>query len=187
MFLLPHWSFLHWGKKIVSVSGHFQNFFGSTVVRSVSLLIVIIVSKAFMWKACMVVSDISCHCIWTNTDYYNNKKGASLPHQNFWKLAWEANHFFLFGLNSIYSKTLFYCPPIYHQTRIPPWNYQVPFSFHVKTLVIMQTHISPFAQVSKDQMVNLLLIVPWYNPNQLCHTSMILQVFVVFTGRFTSN
>jgi hypothetical protein len=27
-----------------------------------------------MSKACMVVSDISCHCIWTNTDYYNNKK-----------------------------------------------------------------------------------------------------------------
>ena len=43
-------------------------------VRSVSLLIVIIVSKAFMSKACMVVSGISCHCIWTNTDYYNKKK-----------------------------------------------------------------------------------------------------------------
>jgi hypothetical protein len=35
----------------------------------------------------------SCHCIWTITDYCN-KKGASLPHQNFWKLAWEANIFF---------------------------------------------------------------------------------------------
>ena len=63
VFLLPHWSFLHWGKKIVSFP-----------VRSVSLLIVIIVSKAFMSKACMVVSGISCHCIWTNTDYYNKKK-----------------------------------------------------------------------------------------------------------------
>jgi hypothetical protein len=52
----------------------FQNFFGSTPVRSVSLLITIIVSKAFMSKACMVVSGISCHCIWTNTDYYNNIK-----------------------------------------------------------------------------------------------------------------
>ena len=54
-------------KKIVSVSSHFR-------VRSVSLLITIIVSKAFMSKACMVVSGISCHCIWTNTDYYKNKK-----------------------------------------------------------------------------------------------------------------
>jgi hypothetical protein len=27
-----------------------------------------------MSKACMVVSGISCHCIWTNTDYYKNKK-----------------------------------------------------------------------------------------------------------------
>ena len=75
------------GKKIVSVSGHFR-------VRSVSLLITIIVSKAFMSKACMVVSGISCHCIWTN-----NKKGASLPRQNFWKLAREAINFFLFGLS----------------------------------------------------------------------------------------
>jgi hypothetical protein len=37
-------------------------------------IISIIVSKVFMSKACMVVSGISCHCIWTNTDYYNNKK-----------------------------------------------------------------------------------------------------------------
>ena len=62
------------GKNVVSVSDHFRNFFGSAPVRSVSLLIVIIVSKAFMSKACMVVSGISCHCILTNTDYYNNKK-----------------------------------------------------------------------------------------------------------------
>jgi hypothetical protein len=36
----------------------------------------------------------------------------------------------------------------------------------------------PSTQVSKDQMVNLLLIVPRYDANQLhvCHTSMILQV-----------
>jgi hypothetical protein len=34
----------------------------------------------------------------------------------------------------------------------------------------------------KDQMVNLLLIVPRYNANQLCHMSMILQVFVIFTS-----
>jgi hypothetical protein len=33
-----------------------------------------------------------------------------------------------------------------------------------------------YRQVSKDQMVNLLLIVPRYNANQLYHTSMILQV-----------
>ena len=37
-------------------------------------IISIIVSKVFMSKACMVVSGISCHCIWTNTDYYNNNK-----------------------------------------------------------------------------------------------------------------
>ena len=36
---------------------------GSAPVRSVSLLIAISVSKAFMSKACMVVSGISCHCI----------------------------------------------------------------------------------------------------------------------------
>jgi hypothetical protein len=42
----------------------------------------------------------------------------------------------------------------------------------------------PNSQVSKDQMVNLMLIVPQYNANQLCHTSMILQVFVIFTGTF---
>jgi hypothetical protein len=69
VFLLPHWSFLHWENKIVSVSGHFRNFFWSA-----SLLIVIIVSKVFMSKACMVVSGISCHCIWTNTDYYKQTK-----------------------------------------------------------------------------------------------------------------
>ena len=23
---------------------------------------------------CLVISGISCHCIWTNTDYYNNNK-----------------------------------------------------------------------------------------------------------------
>ena len=36
----------------------------------------------------------------------------------------------------------------------------------------------PSTQVSKDQMVNLLLIVPRYDANQLhvCHTLMILQV-----------
>jgi hypothetical protein len=67
VFLLLHWSFLHWGGGNVSVSGHFR-------VCSVSLLIAIIVSKAFMSKACMVVSDISCHCIWTNTDYYKQTK-----------------------------------------------------------------------------------------------------------------
>ena len=67
MFLLPHWSFLHWEKNCCV---RFRSF----PVQSVSLLIAIIVSKAFMSKACMVVSGISCHCIWTNTDYYNNKK-----------------------------------------------------------------------------------------------------------------
>jgi hypothetical protein len=67
VFLLPHWSILHWEKKMVSVSGHFR-------VRSVGLLITIIVSQAFMLKACMVVSGISCHCIWTNTDYYKQTK-----------------------------------------------------------------------------------------------------------------
>ena len=36
---------------------------GSTPVRSACLLIAIIVSKAFMSKAYMVVSGISCHCI----------------------------------------------------------------------------------------------------------------------------
>ena len=37
--------------------------FRSFPVQSVSLLITIIVSKAFMLKACMVVTGISCHCI----------------------------------------------------------------------------------------------------------------------------
>ena len=83
----------------------------------------------------------------------------------------------------IYGKTPFYWPPIHRQTRIPPWNYQVLFSFHVKTLVIMPNSYIAIRQVSKDQMVNLLLIVSRYNANQLCHTSMILQVFVIFTGR----
>ena len=41
-------------KKLVSVSGHFRNFFQSAQVRSVSLLIAIIVSKAFMSKACIM-------------------------------------------------------------------------------------------------------------------------------------
>jgi hypothetical protein len=54
----------------------------------------------------------------------------------------------------IYSKTPFYCPLIHRQTRIPPWNYQVPFSFHVKTLVIMpSSHIAihPGVKRSNDQ------------------------------------
>ena len=73
-------------------------------VRSVSLLIVIIVSKAFMSKACMVVSGISCHCIWTNTDYYNNKKMFLPASSKFWKLAWEANKFFCLALQLSSSK-----------------------------------------------------------------------------------
>ena len=59
------------GKKKCVRFRSFPKFFQ---VHCVSLLIAIIVSKVFMSKACMVVSNISCHCIWTNTDYYKQTK-----------------------------------------------------------------------------------------------------------------
>ena len=80
--------------------------FRSFPVRSVSLLIAIIVSKAFMSKACImsfwVIQWIS---YFENTAFESTmiitkkqKKSASLPHQIFWKLAWEANNFFCLAL-----------------------------------------------------------------------------------------
>jgi hypothetical protein len=41
----------------------------------------------------------------------------------------------LYKICILYSKSPFCCPTIHRQTRIPPWNHQVLFSSHVKTLV----------------------------------------------------
>jgi len=60
--------------------------------------------------------------------------------------------------------------PIDRQTRISPWNYQVPFSFHVKNLFITpNSHIVILPGVKRSN-GQFNVDCPRYNANQLCHT-----------------
>ena len=68
---------------------------------------------------------------------------------------------------SMHSKTQFYCPLIHRQTCISPWNYQVPFSPHVKNFVIMPSlHIaikwSIYCWLSLDIMLISYVTCRWF-------------------------